>query len=128
MFRAFVKAKQHRKPNGRLKSYREIAAEIGGTKSHNTINNWMREDYPAIARAMGGADGPGSGGPRDHGGRHPEAELFDSGVRGAKNASAAARGILNPQMRGQLVEALRTGLHTAETAGPYDLNEAQDAF
>jgi len=55
-FRRYVKAGQHRRANGRYKSYRDIAGDLGGVKRHQTINNWMKKDFKKIAAAMGDRD------------------------------------------------------------------------
>ena len=51
LFKDYVKAGLHRKPMG-LKSYREIAKDMPSV-SHQTIERWMREDFPAVATKMG---------------------------------------------------------------------------
>lgn len=64
-FQAYIRAGQHREGQrkGQSKSYREIAEEMAGV-SHVTIINWMRKDFPRLARAMGGFEGRGKGDPR----------------------------------------------------------------
>lgn len=62
VFKAYVRAGQHKAGRGKLKSYREIGEAIG--KSHSTIRNWMKQDFPRVAAAMGG-DGAGKGGLED---------------------------------------------------------------
>jgi hypothetical protein len=54
VFKAFIKAKQHVRPDGRLLSYREIAPFIG--KPHTTIRTWMIRYFPKVAAAMGGGE------------------------------------------------------------------------
>lgn len=51
MFRRFVEAGHHRRPEGQFKSYREIAREIGRT--HPTVMKWMQADFPKEAARMG---------------------------------------------------------------------------
>lgn len=52
LFKAYIGAKQHKQADGRkIKSYRDIAEEIQ-IVSHQTISNWMRTYYPAIAAKM----------------------------------------------------------------------------
>jgi hypothetical protein len=55
-FRAYIRAQQHRGPRGNLKSYRQIAQELGGVRRYTTIRNWMKKDFRKIFDAMGGAD------------------------------------------------------------------------
>lgn len=52
VFKTFILAKKHIKPNGRLMSYREMAPFIG--KGHTTIRSWMLKDFPKLARELGG--------------------------------------------------------------------------
>lgn len=52
VFRAFVKAGKHRKDR-RYLSYRDMAIELGGIRAHTTLRNWMKQDFPKIAKAMG---------------------------------------------------------------------------
>lgn len=54
VFKAFVRAKKHVKPNGALMSYREIAPFIG--KPHTTIRGWMLRYFPSVAAKMGGSE------------------------------------------------------------------------
>ncbi|WBQ12452.1 hypothetical protein L2D00_11415 [Hyphomonadaceae bacterium BL14] len=53
-FRRYVQAGAHRKGErrrGNPKSYREMAAELPGTK-HTTLRDWMIADFPAVAATM----------------------------------------------------------------------------
>lgn len=51
VFLAFMHAKKNKKPDGSLKSYREIEREIQVKKS--SLHNWMKEHFPATALKMG---------------------------------------------------------------------------
>ncbi|MCP5239686.1 MAG: ParB N-terminal domain-containing protein [Zoogloeaceae bacterium] len=53
VFKNFVQGKGHKKSNGSLMSYREIAEALGGHVGHTTIYNWMKKDFPRISKAMG---------------------------------------------------------------------------
>jgi hypothetical protein len=48
-------------------------------------------------------------------------DLLASGMRGAANAAAAARGMRDPVRRGRLIEELANALRIAKEAGPYEL-------
>jgi hypothetical protein len=52
MFRFFIDARMHEDEQGRLMSLREITASLGGVRSHVTIYNWLRVDFPSIARRL----------------------------------------------------------------------------
>ena len=57
-FRLYIKGGGHRDlKTRRLKSYRVIAEEMHGVAQHTTIRNWMLEDFPKIAKAMGSEGG-----------------------------------------------------------------------
>lgn len=69
-FRAYVRAGQHRRERQggamarqqqAFKSYRDMAAELGGV-SHNSVRNWMFGDFLAVARAIAGASAAVGGG------------------------------------------------------------------
>ena len=62
VFKVYIRTKRHRKGRGKLKTYREISAELG--RSHNTIRNWMKADFPKLFRIYGdnGNQGLGDGG------------------------------------------------------------------
>ena len=53
IFQAFVGARKHYRADGSLKSYREIAAEIGGARGYTTIRNWVKQDFPSVFQAKG---------------------------------------------------------------------------
>jgi hypothetical protein len=125
VFLAYITARRHYDAKGKLKSYREMALEIGGTRSYTTVRNWMIKHHPEIAARMGGAELAGPGGLRDLPAAHPDDGLLASGISGADNAAAAARGIGDPLMRGRLIEGLRKALRAAE-AGPYKLPVSDD--
>lgn len=49
VFKRFIKAGQHKKAGGGIKSCHEIAAELGGWMSKSTIHNCLRRYFPDIA-------------------------------------------------------------------------------
>lgn len=51
VFKAYMQAGQNKKPDGTLKSYREIEGETQIKKS--SLHNWMKADFPATAAKMG---------------------------------------------------------------------------
>lgn len=56
VFKLFMKSGSNRKKNKQLMSYREISTALNGCVGHTTIANWMKKDFPRIARAMGGIE------------------------------------------------------------------------
>jgi len=70
VFSAYIKAKQHIKPDGSLQSYRDIEKATG--VGFSTAHNWMKKLFPSVFQAMGkplpgfaGAPG-GPAQPRDY--------------------------------------------------------------
>jgi len=85
-FNAFMSSGGHIEPKtARWLSYREIAAALGGTSSHNTIANWMRRDFPNIARAMGPGGEPTEA-PRDS--DHPSEDEQMATCRRSQSSAA----------------------------------------
>jgi hypothetical protein len=54
-FRRFVKAGMNRMADGTLMSTRALARELG-MGSHQSMMNWMKQDFPKIAAEMRGRD------------------------------------------------------------------------
>lgn len=52
VFRAYVTAGRHRKSRRRTKSSREIVRDLNGLRTHHTILQWMRQDFPSVWRQM----------------------------------------------------------------------------
>jgi hypothetical protein len=52
VFQAFIKAEGNKRPDGSLMTYREIAEVFGHYKTEKTYFNWMRFDFPDVAKAM----------------------------------------------------------------------------
>jgi hypothetical protein len=66
VFRAYVRAGQHKR-GLKLKSYRDIASELGGLAGHTTLRGWMQKDFRKIFNSMGGPEGqrnPDAGPPK----------------------------------------------------------------
>lgn len=118
VFRAFIKARKHRKGRGQgqMMTYREVAAAIG--KPHTTIRNWMEQDFPSTYRAMGGHDhGNHRAGPAQHevrtlGDEHCEqaVQAAQSALAGLASMSAEQRHRVAEQMRAVVAEAERLGI------------------
>lgn len=110
IFQAFVRAQKHHRVDGSLKSYREIAAEIGGARGYTTVRNWMKQDFPGVFRAMGGHYEPFGLTQDDRPTVSLTAAVFDA-LKGARAALPAVR---NPYERGKLVELLEQMLNEAK--------------
>lgn len=71
VFGSYIRAGQHKKADGSLKSYREISRDTQCKKS--SLHNWMAKDFPKVAAVMAGdQDGNEAAGAPD---LNPEAEL-----------------------------------------------------
>jgi hypothetical protein len=105
VFAAFIRARRHRKRAGELKSYREIAPEIG--VSHETVRKWMLKDFPKIAAQMAGDERfVGKGGlvevdpPEVHPDDPARAIIEDAFA----NIREAFKSIASADKRGELIE------------------------
>jgi ParB/Sulfiredoxin domain len=112
VFQAFVRAKKHRRDDGSFKSYREIAAEIGGARGHTTIRNWMQKDFPRTFRAMSGRD-DGFDPSQDY--NQPTVSLEGIVFEALKDARAAMPAVTDPDERGQVVVLLEEMLNEAKS-------------
>jgi transposase len=122
VFRAFVEAAQHLRDGepGELKSYREMARELGGV-SYNTVRNWMRADFPAVFQEMGDAEGAARGGLPEP---EPASRTFTRvAIEGVEQAAAALPSISDPEDRRELlaeIDQLRAAI--GEVPGGTDLD------
>ncbi len=104
-FKRYVKAGKHRKRSG-FKSYREIAAELGGLKAHTTISNWMYREFPGIAAAMGGK-APEAGGVGLGKADKPDLEAqARAALETAQGCIAGTTGAARARLRAQVAELL----------------------
>ena len=120
-FKAFVRAKRHRDPRGRLLTLREVASRFGMV-GHTTVLRWFRSYFPHIARQYAGEEQ--GGGTRDSRMKPLDFGAMATGAR--SEAIAAARGVACPTARGHLVEAFRAAAAEVEAAGPFVPPEPPD--
>ena len=101
MYRVYLKAgRHHGLKRGQLKSYRQMAAELGIPKS--TLLTWTEKDAPALARALGESNhfgGTARGGAREAG---PGRRLALEAHRALDEAAAAIPGVVDAQERWRL--------------------------
>jgi hypothetical protein len=102
VFRSYIRARRHYWKSGELKSYREIARELGGIRSYATIHSWMRKEFPKIAEQYTKEQQWPAGGFRD------SAYRLDSATSGTmrdlNNALAKFDGIANANDRGVVIQ------------------------
>jgi hypothetical protein len=103
VFRVFVKAGHHKKGKCGMKSYRAIAADLGGYKPHNTIMRWMRADFPSIAAQIAGEPLQGR---RDGVVKlKTDGSFFETTLEHLRAAVAASRGVTDQAQRNRLRDA-----------------------
>lgn len=120
VFRAYVKARKHVAGKGKLKSYREIAPDIG--KPVTTIYNWMQADFPHIAAKMAGeVNFKGKGGLVDQPAAPPPS--VQNTQVALEAALEAFKGVQCPTARGGLIAFAEQVAEEMRKAGEW---EAQD--
>jgi hypothetical protein len=115
VFSAYITARRHYRPNGRLKSYREIADELNGAVSYRTLNRWMEKDHPKIAKEMSMQHG-GEDKALYHDGGPPKPDTvtpLQVATGSLSNALAEARA-LSPEDRRELLSTARRLLERLE--------------
>jgi hypothetical protein len=121
-FRAYIKAKKHRNEHGSLKSYRQIAQELGGLKHYGTIRNWMINDFPRIADQYGPEEAPsGKGGLMDNRTRTGSFEATASNA--LSTAITAFRGITEPTLRGMVIKQTEAVLDEMKSGKPWSYHD-----
>lgn len=116
-FRAMVHARRHIPAPGKLHSYRDLAALLGGLVRHTTISNWMAADFPKIARQMAGED-PIKG--TREAVRDDEAGFYNTAQAALATAAANASGVRDPARRGQLIEDAERLLRELREGGRWE--------
>lgn len=103
VFRAFITSGQHRVGmKGKLMSMREIGRTLG--RNHQTLNNWMREDFPVLHRKFGRPTGEGPRYEPDFHGKAEKEHFADAVCK--LDASGNAGKIMSPAHRGRLIGEL----------------------
>jgi hypothetical protein len=112
VFKAFIKAKRHVKPDGSTMSYREIGPVIG--KPHTTIRTWMLKYFPKLAADMGGVE---------HGNKDADAPSVsienehEAAVLQALRDVSQRLALLTPEARWELVRDLEAAREAALKMG-----------
>jgi Predicted transcriptional regulators len=119
IFKAYVRAGRHKKSKNRVKSSREIAEDLHGMKSHATILEWMRQDFPSVYRQMS----RGEDEPRFEGGLHevkPEERFYEAAETALATLMANIRGVKDPAKRGQIIADLEKALQEIKQDKPWE--------
>jgi hypothetical protein len=123
VFKAFVNADQHKHNSGRLKSYREIGAEIG--RHHTTVRVWMRDHFPALARqyAKDEEEPAYPGGLMDK----PVRTIGDDLRDHIETSIALAQGEISWEVRKELSKMIRV-LSRSVKSGPWPVADWDDTL
>jgi len=102
VFRAYIKAGQHKKGRGRYKSYREMQSDL--SVSYSTIRTWMFKDFPRIAARLGGNEEfKGTGGLRSS---HDLSGIQANAMQGLQEAHRAFQSTIDPEVRGEIISRM----------------------
>jgi hypothetical protein len=115
-FVAYMEAGEYRRGKLGVKSLREIARELGG-RSHNTIGDWMREDYPHLAGRWFGSEEVSK---VKRGDKRVSADFATATRNALEQAGAAFHGVTDPRERGRLIETARAVVKRMEEGGPWE--------
>ncbi len=124
VFKAYVKAKQHRRRGRGIKSYREMAADLGNRVSYNTVRNWMRSFYPAIFTQLSGAGADettrwANNGPYNHTPRLTPLGAAKNHLNAALNEARA----MSPKERSKLAAYASKVLAKIDSVRPWNAKE-----
>lgn len=113
VFKAFIKAKKHIKPDGRYMSYREMAPHIG--KGHTTLRAWMFKYFRSIAHEIGGTE---EGNPEASQPPNPDwEEEHKNAALESLEAVVQRLDLLTPEARWLIVQRLEEARTEALTLG-----------
>lgn len=118
VFRAYVQAKQHVRPQGRLKTYREMGTDLG--RPHTTIRNWTKRHFPALYRRIGGNADESHGGIPE---RHAVPDWFPAVAEGLQKIEGAFRSLSDPTARGELVAAVDAAVAELKGSAAWTIEE-----
>lgn len=119
VFRAYVRARKCYRPDGGVKSSREIADDLHRIRTHATILDWMKKDFRRIWVKMVRDEEP-----RHDGG---EQELVDADEQTSAavidhltKAKALMRAVKDPNTRGMMIEAAEALVSEMRTLGDWN--------
>lgn len=116
VFRAYVKAAQHRKSRTEYKSYREMQKDLN--IPYTTIRNWMIKDFRHIAARIGGdEDFKGKGGLQD---RFPLSGIHEAAMQGLAEVFKGFQSSADPSFRGELIARMDELLAEMRRAGNWE--------
>ena len=113
-FQALIHARRHIAGPRQMHSYRVLAGLLGGLVRHTTVANWMRADFPAIARKMADGD-PGRASREAE--RDEERTFLNTFNAAVDAANANAPAVRDPNRRWEMAGAVRALLKAIEEGG-----------
>jgi len=116
VFGAFMRARKYRLGRNRLMPLRDIARNLGGGVSHESVRRWMKEDFPGVAARYSQGEGDKRADPRQRDPSETFAQLTEAALR---DAMATARGVSCPVERGRLVALAETALREIREGGTW---------
>lgn len=118
VFRAYVSARQYRKgrTGNRIKSAREISAELGGLVVHRTVLDWMKQDAPRVYELMRREENSTL---KRKERRDPDDTFVSIATGAIEQALNSFSGIKDPAKRGELIAQVRGAAATMEASGPW---------
>lgn len=102
VFKVYLQTGQYKKGSGKLKSFREMALEVG--KGHTTLWNWMKADSPKIHSLYGGYPPNGKG--NDDSMQHPPYDARPA-LEHINNARQAYQEATCPEARKVIEDSIR---------------------
>ena len=105
VFRAYIRAQRHVLTTGKLKSYRDIAADLG--KPHGTIYNWMKKDFPRVAAQLSGEGGGIGGLPEESA---DVSSQLAAAMAAVAEVTAAFNATSDPDERGSIISEIELAL------------------
>ncbi len=118
VFKNFIRGKGHKKEDGNLMTYREIAESLGGHVGHTTIYNWMKKDFPKVFKAMGVEveRGKGNGEPPPI---DVETEYYKESQLAFTDTLNLFKLLTNPENRYEIIQQVEKGLAEMKTYKHY---------
>lgn len=118
VFEVYMAQGRYRKGRG-VKSYREIAEELGGAASKSGIEKWMKKYHPKVAKRMAGGRDFTAGPDKDsEGPRTPYQRVAEHIGEITRRAAAEARALC-PTDRAALAAELRRAAQAIAEAEPW---------
>jgi hypothetical protein len=108
---------------GASKSFRDIAADLGGQLSYSTIRRIILRYHPRLAAKYWSAEEPYGGGPTEE---EPGVKTLAQVQELIAEAEALMKGLRNSRQRGVAIARLEGVVERVKEEAPFELAEADD--